>query len=141
MHEESLIRSLLNQVGELAVRHAALQVTCVEVEIGLLSGVEPLLLESAFERLRSETCCHNSTLQIQQIGLEVCCRDCGVTSMLERLVFQCPHCLSDSIRITKGDQIRLLNVTMQTDDRARTDCGTAATIPQGEDSCLKPSSP
>jgi hydrogenase nickel incorporation protein HypA/HybF len=136
MHEESLIRSLLNQVSELAVDHAALDVTCVEVEIGLLSGVEPLLLESAFERLRPETCCRNAVLQIQQIGLEICCGDCGETSMLQQLLFQCPTCLSNSIRITKGDQVRLMNVTLRKDSVDVCDCEATDAVPQGGRSCL-----
>ncbi len=34
MHEESLVRTLIHQVEELAVKHAAAQVENIELEIG-----------------------------------------------------------------------------------------------------------
>ena len=52
MHEESLVRSLLHQVEDLAQQHHATEVEDIEVEIGPLSGVEPLLVREAFERLK-----------------------------------------------------------------------------------------
>ena len=55
MHEESLIRSLLRQVDQLKQIHQGLEVEEIEVEVGPLSGVEPLLLKDAFERLKSES--------------------------------------------------------------------------------------
>jgi hypothetical protein len=52
MHEESLVRSLLHQVEDLARQHHATEVDDIEVEIGPLSGVESLLVQEAFERLK-----------------------------------------------------------------------------------------
>ena len=47
MHEESLVRSLLEQVRRLVREHAAETVERIEVEVGPLSGVELDLLRSA----------------------------------------------------------------------------------------------
>ncbi len=48
MHELSLCEDLLNQVMTIAEQHRAQRVASVTVRIGPLSGVEPLLLENAF---------------------------------------------------------------------------------------------
>ena len=77
MHEESLMRSLLKQVEQLAQQHQAISVEEIEVEIGPLSGVEPLLLSSAFDRLKDDApICANAVLEIKTVDLLVKCRDC-----------------------------------------------------------------
>jgi hydrogenase nickel incorporation protein HypA/HybF len=46
MHELSLCQNLIDQVTELASIHKARSVACISIQIGMLAGVEPLLLES-----------------------------------------------------------------------------------------------
>ena len=48
MHELSLCEDLMNQVLTIAKAHHAEKVVRIIVRIGPLSGIEPLLLESAF---------------------------------------------------------------------------------------------
>ena len=48
MHEMSLARCLLAQVGHLVEAHGGGTVRSIRVQLGPLSGVEPLLLASAF---------------------------------------------------------------------------------------------
>lgn len=116
MHEESLTRSLLRQVEELAVLHQAVRIEEIVVEVGPLSGVEPLLLQSAFERLRRTTRCSDSILSIQHVGLDILCDCCHTESGLKDFHFVCPECGSTSLRILRGDEFRLLNVRLQIND-------------------------
>ena len=116
MHEESLIRSLLRQVEELAQQHQAIGVEAIEVEIGPLSGVEPLLLQDAFERLAVEFPWPLAELSVQQTGLDVFCNDCQRESQLEDFRFVCSQCGSTSLHIVRGDAFRLLNVKLTVDD-------------------------
>ena len=116
MHEESLIRSLLRQVEELARQHHANAVEQIEVEVGPLSGVEPLLLQDAFERLRDEFSWPRAELSVLQVGLDVLCQSCQSESQLQDFRFVCHQCGSPSLKIIRGDAFRLLNVRMQIDD-------------------------
>jgi len=116
MHEESLIRSLLRQVEELAQQHHATAVEEIEVEIGPLSGVEPLLLQDAFERLKDEFSWPKAELSVIRVGLDVLCRSCQNASQLQDFHFVCRECGSTSLQILRGDAFRLLNVRMQIDD-------------------------
>jgi len=117
MHEESLIRSLLHQVQDLAQQHRAVGIEEIEVEAGPLSGIEPLLLQSAFERLKESTLlCAKSTLSIQQVSLDALCLDCYAESALQDFRFVCSTCGSTSLKILRGDSLRLLNVRMQIDE-------------------------
>ena len=116
MHEESLIRSLLRQVEELARQHHAIAVEEIEVEVGPLSGVEPLLLQDAFERLTVEFSWPLVELSVVQVGLDVLCKSCRSESQLQDFHFICLECGSTSLQILRGDAFRLLNVRMQIDD-------------------------
>lgn len=116
MHEESLVRSLLRHVEELAQLHQAVGVEVIEVEVGPLSGVEPLLLQDAFERLRAEFPWPLAELAVQQTGLAVFCNDCQRESQLEDFRFVCSQCGSTSLQIVRGDAFRLFNVKLTVDD-------------------------
>lgn len=116
MHEESLMRSLLRQVEELARQHHAIAVEEIEVEVGPLSGVEPLLLQDAFERHRDEFSWPRAELSVLQVGLDVLCQSCQSDSELKDFRFVCHQCGSTSLKIIRGDAFRLLNVRMQIDD-------------------------
>ncbi len=113
MHEASLVRSLLTQVEQLRAVHGGGTVTQIEVEIGPLSGVEALLVRDAFSWLAAESNLHNAELVIHETELQAVCNECGNAFTLPSFRFECPHCESRHVRVTHGDQFRLLNVTME----------------------------
>ncbi|QDU38109.1 hydrogenase nickel incorporation protein HybF [Maioricimonas rarisocia] len=114
MHEVSLVRSLLNQVERLCEAHGGTAVTDVEVEIGPLSGVEPLLAREAFALLVADFGWPAAELTIEEVPLMAICQSCGAEVTVESFRFECPGCGSRSLKVTRGDQFRLLNVTLET---------------------------
>ena len=119
MHETSLVRSLLRQVGELLVKHGGSCVETIRVEIGPLSGVERLLVESAFSQIVESTACRGADLVVEEIPLAAVCRECTAEFEVEQFRFLCPCCDSGRVRITGGDQFRLLDVTIETPDSSQ----------------------
>ena len=63
MHEHSLVHALLEQVERLAGEQGAGEVEEVRVQLGPLSGVEPLLVKTAFEMLAPATIAGQALLQ------------------------------------------------------------------------------
>ena len=114
MHEASLVWSLLKQVECLADEHHSTAVKRIEVEIGPLSGVEPLLVRSAFEMLALGSVASAAELVITEVDLKAQCQACGGEFVLDAFRFVCPQCASRSIRVTHGDEFRLLNVMLET---------------------------
>jgi len=57
MHEYSVVQALLNQCEEVAAQNEATKVMKVIVKIGVLSGVEPHLLQVAFDTFKEKTIC------------------------------------------------------------------------------------
>ena len=87
MHESSLVETLLRQVDAIAAEHHATQVTQVRIEVGLLSGVEPILMSEAFERLKLGTMCREAVLAIEDIGLTCRCQSCQTNYTTAELSF------------------------------------------------------
>lgn len=112
MHEVSLVRLLLNQVAAVAADHGGAQVEEFLIEIGPLSGVEPLLVRSAYEQLTAESTDPNARLLINEVPLESVCDCCNRTFIVERFRFVCPQCGASNVRIVRGDECRLVSVTI-----------------------------
>jgi hydrogenase nickel incorporation protein HypA/HybF len=60
MHEYSIVQSLLDACEENAVANNASKVSKVVVKIGVMSGVEPELLRTAFDTFKEKTMCEDA---------------------------------------------------------------------------------
>lgn len=111
MHEQSLVAALLKQAVAIADQHQA-TVTQIDVEAGPLSGVEPVLLRSAFDRLAPDSRCAGARLKITEVDLVAVCRDCGREQVVEDFRFVCESCNSVRLQIIRGDALRLMEITV-----------------------------
>ena len=112
MHESSLVRSLLGQVETIRIEQDGLAVDEVRIEIGPLSGVEPLLVRSAFSQLAPACGMNSARLVIDEVPLSARCATCGLVEVsLARL--SCPICGSSKVQIVSGDEVRLQSVTIR----------------------------
>ena len=113
MHEKSLVQSLLNQVEQLRMQNNATSVGRVTVEVGPLSGVEPELIRSAFDELASTQFESPPALDIRLIRMQIRCRSCRHETEVEGMTLQCPECASIKVQIVRGDEFRLIDISMQ----------------------------
>ena len=113
MHEYSLMQTLLAQVREVARDHHARAVTEIAVALGPLSGVEPLLMESAFRQLAADELLAGARLSVDLVPLTIQCEACHQRSDLSELVFTCPNCGSQKTHVTGGDSVILRQVVLQ----------------------------
>lgn len=113
MHERSLVQNLIGQVAAILQEQGGDAATEIEVSIGPLSGVEPLLVESAFEQLAPASPLAGAKLIVQHAELTAVCRRCQASFVVESLRFRCAACGSPEIQITGGDEFRLLKVTIE----------------------------
>ena len=77
VHELAVCQGLINEAERIARDEGASQVDNIVLSIGPLSGVEPPLLERAFEIARMGTMAENAELEIQSGAIVVKCRICG----------------------------------------------------------------
>ncbi len=110
MHEFSLVRSLISLVIDVAKPVAPAWIRTVHVSLGPLTGVEPVLVQQAFKSSKLSAGLAECGLEIDEQKLEAVCRDCASAFEVVDFVFRCPLCRSGSVRITQGDEFRLLSI-------------------------------
>ncbi len=112
MHEFSLVRSLLEQVDRIVVSNHGRTAVEVRVELGPLSGVEPLLVKEAFTQLVAASHHRDAVLVIDEVPLTARCQSCHTEFELEGFRFLCPNCDSRETSVIRGDKFRLMDVTI-----------------------------
>lgn len=113
MHEFSIVQSLLNLIEENARKNSAKSVSKVVVKIGKMSGVEPHLLEIAFNTFKEKTIAENADF-IMEIQSVVCrCNNCNKDFTVEDYNFICPFCQSFNIEVIDGTDMILKSLELE----------------------------
>ena len=113
MHEQGMIRALLRQVERLCAVEGAKRVTRVDVEVGPLTGAEPLQLETAFRQLKTGTSASDAEFAIHETTLAARCDICNVQFEVAEFCFRCPQC-DGAVELESGDQFTLVSVSLET---------------------------
>lgn len=112
MHELAVCQQLLSQVEEIAKANGATTIHMIRVSVGPLSGIEAPLLEQAFSIARSGTIADQSTLEIDQTAVSVCCRSCGVTGETAPNMLLCSGCGDWKVDVINGAEMMLMSVEL-----------------------------
>ncbi|DAB28971.1 MAG TPA: hydrogenase maturation nickel metallochaperone HypA [Sulfurimonas sp. UBA12504] len=113
MHEYSIVQSLLDTCEKNAVKNAATKVTRVVVKIGVMSGVEPDLLKTAFDIFKENTLCDGCEFIIHIQPIVVKCRVCEAQSTLQKLEYLCPECQSLELDVIDGEEMYLMQLELE----------------------------
>ena len=114
MHELAVCQGLMRQVEQVAAAHGATAVELIVLQIGELSGVEPPLLERAFEIARAGTLAKDAELEIRTGPVVVQCRECGGKSAVPPNRLLCSYCGEWQVRVVEGEELLLLSVELDT---------------------------
>ncbi len=112
MHEVSLARALLEQVDAIAAEHPGSMVEEVRVSVGVLSGIEPEMLNGAVQRLLTEHGHLRARLVVECVDLLVRCGSCGQQFEVRDLVFRCRSCGGGRVQVLRGDCLVLESVQL-----------------------------
>mgnify|MGYP000651622710 CR=1 FL=1 len=113
MHEYSIVQSLLQSCEEHAKQNNSSNITKVIIKIGVLSGVEPDLLQTAFDTFKEQTVCNNAEFVINRQKVIVYCLSCKDESILENNEFLCPKCKSNELKVIDGEDMYLMSLEME----------------------------
>ncbi len=116
MHEFSIVQSLLSLIESYAEENGAFRVSKVVVSVGVLSGVEPSLLETAFNTFKEGTVAQDAELLIELEKLKLKCGSCGKESEKEELNLVCPECGSQNTEVTGGEDLLLKSLEMECEE-------------------------
>ena len=113
MHEYSIVQSLLDSCDENAKVNNATKVTKVVVKIGVMSGVEPELLKTAFDTFKEKSICEEAEFIINIQSVVVRCNSCQKESTLKKLEYTCPVCQNTDLTILDGEEMYLMQLEME----------------------------
>lgn len=113
MHELSICQALIRQVEKIAVENQAIAVERILLRVGGLSGVEPPLLERAFEIARCGTVASEAELDIEEGPVVVKCQDCGGSGVVPVNQLICQYCGEWRVNVTEGEELLLLSVEIE----------------------------
>ena len=113
MHEYSIVQSLLESCEEHTRANDSTNVTKVIVKIGVLSGVEPDLLQTAFDTFKEKTVCDKAEFIINHQKVVIACLSCDKESILEKNEFLCPKCQSNKVKVIDGEDMYLMSLEME----------------------------
>ena len=114
MHEFSICQSLLRQVDQIATEHHATTIDKIHLQVGPLSGVEPALLQSAFQIARANTLARTADMIIQATPIKVRCKNCGAMSEAKLNNLACRACGDWQTELLSGDELFIERIEMQT---------------------------
>jgi hydrogenase nickel incorporation protein HypA/HybF len=111
-----LCDDLLGQVIAIAKQHNAQSVESITVKMGALSGVEPMLLDSAFTMIKVGTVAEHARLILQTEPVIVLCSMCGARSEVAANRLLCNACQSHETTLVSGDELILASVALNCAD-------------------------
>ncbi len=112
MHEYSLVQSLVSRVEELARERKATQVHGLTVRIGELSGVDPELLQTAYDTFRAGSACAEVPLTLTRVAATWSCPECGA-AIARGAILRC-HACGVPARLDEGsDALTLDGIEME----------------------------
>ena len=115
VHELSICQALIEQVVQIAGQHAALGVKSVRIQLGLMSGVEPKLLQSAYPIACAGSVAEGSLLLIDMAALKVKCETCGAETEASVNRLLCGQCGDYHTQLISGDEMLLMSVELLND--------------------------
>ena len=110
MHEISLVRNIFKTLedefpGEIE------KVRAIHLRVGLLSNVQPILMQNAFEAvLLDEPKYNKATLNVEVLDVLVHCDDCDKDSEVQQYKFACSCCGKPSKNIIQGEELMISKV-------------------------------
>lgn len=111
MHEISLVRNIFRTLENEFSTEELNRMTAINLRVGKLSNVEPILMNNAFEAVTAVDCPQFKSvkLNIEVLPIEIYCDDCGSRTRVEQYRFICT-CGEPNNNIVQGNELLISGV-------------------------------
>ena len=113
MHELSIAISIVDLVLDQAKQASARTVSEVELDIGVLSGIEFEALEFALVVATRDTLLEPTLFRINRVEALAECPDCGYLYTPEGMFSHCPECKRAGIRLIRGTELQVKSLLVE----------------------------
>ncbi len=110
MHEISLVRNIFNTL-EHEFPGRMHEVRGIYLTVGLLSNVQPILMQNAFEAVvHDEPQYAHTQLHVEVLPIKVHCTECNRESQVEQYKFICAQCGRPVSNVVQGEEMLISKV-------------------------------
>ncbi|MBX2877250.1 MAG: hydrogenase maturation nickel metallochaperone HypA [Saprospiraceae bacterium] len=121
MHEISLVRNIFSTLEAEFSKEDLDKMTAIDMKIGLLANVEPILMQNAFDAVTTaEEKYQTVQLNIELIPIEIHCKDCQQNSTIEQYKFACQTCGKPNNNVVKGTELLIHRVHFDSAEQVST---------------------
>lgn len=113
MHELAVTESLLKTASDYASKNNAKKVTCLNLQIGELSGIIDDCVQFYWDMISADSICSQSKLNIEKVPAKFTCLACRNEFVMGDDLTPCPNCGSLDIRISAGDEFLLKSIEIE----------------------------
>ncbi|NUO02237.1 MAG: hydrogenase maturation nickel metallochaperone HypA [Saprospiraceae bacterium] len=115
MHEISLVRTIFRTLADNFSTEELDRVVVIELKVGPLANVEPVLMQNAFEAVveEEEARFRKATLQVNTVPVLVHCPACDQTSEVQQYRFVCGNCGNPCANVVQGNELLIERVVFR----------------------------
>jgi hydrogenase nickel incorporation protein HypA/HybF len=113
MHEFSLAKEIISQVGRIIPVNDLPQIQTIKIHVGEFSNVMPDSLLFAFNSLIEGTILNNVRLELEIVALKVKCNICQQVHPIQTNSFVCPNCNSRELQLFSGSELFIESILMK----------------------------
>lgn len=113
MHELSITESILAIVLRHAEQAGAKRIASINLVTGKFSSVVDDSVQFYWDMIATGTIAEGARLNFKRVPAEMTCRDCGYTFEPTDQTFNCPHCFSRRVKITRGEELRVESIDIE----------------------------
>ncbi|MBU6342429.1 MAG: hydrogenase maturation nickel metallochaperone HypA [Bacteroidetes bacterium] len=112
MHEISLVRNIFRTLEAEITPSEIKNLQAIHLKIGLLSNVEPILLQNALAAVTETDWVEykHIRLETELVPIRIFCTDCQQESMIEQYKFRCAHCGKPNNNIVSGTELLIASL-------------------------------
>lgn len=113
MHELSIAISIVDLVVDQAKRASAESVAEVELDIGMLSGIEYEALEFSLGVAAKGSLLEDTRFRINRVEPIAECPGCGHIYTPEGMFSHCPQCERQGVRLIRGTELQVKSLLVE----------------------------
>lgn len=112
MHELSVALSIIEIVEKEAKRENADKVVKLELDIGLLAGIEFDSLDFSLNMAKNGTIMENAEIVVNKIEAKAVCANCKETFIVKNHFEECPSCCEYQNEIIEGKDLKVKSLVI-----------------------------
>ncbi|NND33496.1 MAG: hydrogenase maturation nickel metallochaperone HypA [Saprospiraceae bacterium] len=112
MHELTIVLNIFEIAGNQLKEHQGNKIDAIELEIGLLAGIEMEAFHFAWNAALPGSVLEDCSLKINPVEAEARCRHCHLEYDVSSLYDACPGCGSFRSELIRGKDLRIQSLVI-----------------------------